>query len=397
MGHLPRSAMSGLELLSMVADMSLEAFALSHSSIPYRRSITSSMPDLPHGSTQRRSLLCNWGMTRMQPDAYFCSECAAEDVLRHGTSYWHRNHQIPGRYWCDRHGIPLRYCQQRDAFFGAPSNLPSPHEAISLEIATEWSRAPNISRFLAIAEGLGSRTSPLDVSSVSKVLKAQALNKMLNCAAREVSGRDLLSDLISESFPLPWLEHIVPSLPMKQKGQIFHRLDGVLRMSNASSSAWVYMLAASVLFETTEQALDALCSPPSIAPARSKRPRQHYKNLNKRALLQTYVECQGHHSVVADRMSLPPHIVKAKLQEAGLPNLVWPRFATKRPRVSADAYYLGGKAFDESARSGGLTTNEMAKLLASSASNFKEVLKAMAQPIKPRRCSFMRDQGQSAH
>jgi hypothetical protein len=37
----------------------------------------------------------------------YCSECAKEDKLSLGLSYWHTAHQLPGYYACHRHQIPL--------------------------------------------------------------------------------------------------------------------------------------------------------------------------------------------------------------------------------------------------------------------------------------------------
>lgn len=268
-GHMPRSKMSGLELLSLVADMPLEAFVLNNSTIPYRRPITFFLPDIPHGSLEIRSLLRKPGMTRIQPGSYFCCECAAEDVQCHGTSYWHRNHQIPGRYWCASHGVPLSVSEQEDAFLYSPSNLLSVCEAFPLEVTTEWSRNADINRFLAIVEGLGSRTSPLDFKAVSKIMKARADKMDPNCGASDASGRRRLSVPICEAFPRPWLELIALSLPAKQRRHVSSQVYALVRMS--SKSAWVYMLAASILFESAEEALQALSSVPMITPPRQNR------------------------------------------------------------------------------------------------------------------------------
>lgn len=40
-----------------------------------------------------------------------CRECMVEDVQRHSTPYWHREHQLPGVWVCQRHG---RWLQSSD-------------------------------------------------------------------------------------------------------------------------------------------------------------------------------------------------------------------------------------------------------------------------------------------
>lgn len=36
-----------------------------------------------------------------------CAQCVADDLARHGRSYWHRKHQLPGVYRCDVHDTVL--------------------------------------------------------------------------------------------------------------------------------------------------------------------------------------------------------------------------------------------------------------------------------------------------
>lgn len=390
LGQLPRSEMSALELLSMTAGISIEPFACLHSAIPYRRSITSYLSNVPHGSRLRRSLWCNWGMTNLQPDAFFCRECIAEDTRRHGVSFWHRSHQIPGRYWCELHGTSLCVTGQADAFLSPPARVTDQYDAFPLQTTLKWANNANIKAFLSIAEGLAVRERPLDVKAVASVLKQLATGKILTHIPTGVAKQGLLSDLVYESFPHQWLERIVPSISAKQSGQVFRRIDGVFAMSNGSSSAWVYILAATVLYESADDALQALGSTISFESKGPRKSRPAKRCLDTNALVSAYIDCQGRHSLVSERLGLPLQLVKAKLQLAGFPNLITSRSSSKEPRAAADAYYLHGKDFDESARIGGLTTNEMARLLATSACNFKGVLKAMDSTPKPRRCSYMR-------
>lgn len=45
--------------------------------------------------------------TKFAPCLQFCTECAAVDLARFGTTYWHRVHQLPGVPLCVHHGMPL--------------------------------------------------------------------------------------------------------------------------------------------------------------------------------------------------------------------------------------------------------------------------------------------------
>lgn len=97
------------ELLSRMAGMTTEQFAQRHTTMPLRRGITSYLPDLIHGSEERKSLLCISGTLRKYPAAFFCKDCVKADIHFHGASYWRRDLQTPGQMWCPKHMTPLHF------------------------------------------------------------------------------------------------------------------------------------------------------------------------------------------------------------------------------------------------------------------------------------------------
>lgn len=209
---MSRKELSCLELLSLMADQPLAQFAQNHSTIPLRRAITSSLPDIPHGSPERRSLLCNFGMVAVRPGAYFCAMCVAEDLSFHGVSYWRRDHQVPGQHWCSKHLTPLGHRKDDAVFLQSPSKCLSDTEAVPMAWIGEAQKNKHVTKFLDVASGLFVRTSPLDVKSVAFALKKRAVCLGLNTVAAPVKNKPLLSDLICDSFPAPWLAPIFPSL-----------------------------------------------------------------------------------------------------------------------------------------------------------------------------------------
>lgn len=393
MEHMSRRELSCLELLSLMANQPLEQFAQYHSTIPLRRAITSSLPDLPHGSPTRRSLLCNFGMVAVRPGAYFCAKCASEDLSFHGVSYWRRDHQVPGQLWCSKHLTPLSYLKDDTAFLRSPSKCLSDAEAIPMAWVGEAQKNKHVNTFIDVASGLFVRTSPLDVKSVAFALKKRAAYLGLNTVAAPVKNKPLLSDLICDSFPAPWLATIFPSLIDKAKGEILHRIDGVLYMANSASSVWSYILAASVLYESADAALNGLFSARTDFADGSKRQRREYKALDSQMLVTTYIESQGCLALVAERLVLPRHQVVSMLREAGLPNLLFVRSDAKKPRAAAEAFYLHDKSFEESADAGGLTSSELAALLRCSGVDFRTTLLAMAEQKSPRGTGVRRTKG----
>jgi hypothetical protein len=389
-----RRELSCLELLSLTGDKSLEAFAQEHSTIPLRRGVTSAMPNLPHGSPTRRSLLCNFGMVAVREGAYFCATCASEDLSNHGVGYWHRTHQIPGQLWCHDHLTPLHYKKTDDAFLlSVSSNLKS-----SSVVPDDWALAAMnnkfVARYMGVAAGLIKRNSPLDVKFVSRALRNQASKKGLNTVAAPVKNKPLLSDLIQESFPTFWLTNVAPSVVGKVKGQILNRVDGVLYLATSASTVWHYILAASVLYESADDALQGLISAKAdFSEVNRPRKRHSYKDLDPKALTAVYVECNGHHALVAERLSLPIHRASAVLRAAGLPNLMGDSPKSKSFRAAADALYIQRKSFDESARIGGLTATEMSDLVRHSAAPFRSTLTAMSDRKEKRGTGVKRTKG----
>lgn len=388
--YMSRRELSCLELLSLMANRPLEEFAQYHSTIPIRRAITSSFPDLTHGSPTRRSLLCNFGMVAARPGAYFCAKCVSDDEAFHGVSYWRRDHQVPGQHWCSKHLTALVHIKDDDAFLRSPSTCHSDVEAVAQEWVVEAKKNKNVTKFLDIASGLFERTSPIGVKFVSFVLKKRALCVGLNAVAAPVRNKLLLSDLICDSFPASWLAPVFPSLIGKARGEILHRIDGVLYMTNSSSSVWSYILAAAVLYDTADEALDGLFSAQMDFQNKPERNRQKYKALEKQELITAYIESQGHHAQVANQLNLPLHQVIFMLRKVGLPNLLLIRSGTKNLREAAEAFYLNEKSFEESANAGGLTSTELATLLRHSGVEFKSTLLAMAKQRRPRGISTNR-------
>jgi hypothetical protein len=389
-----RRDLSCLELLSLTGDKSLEAFALEHSTIPLRRAVTSSMPNLPHGSPTRRSLLYNFGMVAVREGAYFCATCASEDLSNHGVGYWRRAHQIPGQLWCRDHHTPLHYRKTDDAFLQSTSS----YIADASIVPDDWVVAARnnelVLRYTALVCALIKRNLPLDVKFVARALRHQALARGLNTVAAPVKNRPLLSDLIQESFPTFWLTNVAPSVVGKAKGQILNRVDGVLYLATSASTAWHYILAASVLYESAEDALHGLVSAKAdFSKVPRQRSRKTYEDLDPRALAAVYVECNGHHALVAERLSVPIHRASAVLRAAGLPNLMGDNSKSKSIRSAAHALYIQRKSFEESARIGGLTATEMSDLIRYSATPFKSTLTAMSDRKEKRGTGVKRIKG----
>ena len=373
--HLPRHERSSLEPLSAIAELDVQTFVLNHSMIPYRRSITSHVPEIQHGSLTRRTLLYG-GMVGAKEGAYFCSDCVARDLSKHGFSYWRRIHQLPGQLWCPNHLTPLNYVDDSDAFLRTPADHLSYAEMVPSELFAGAVESEHVKRFLVIASKLMKRKSPLDVKFVSWALRrrAEILGLQTNSSGRK---KPLLSDAIGSAFPAKWLLTVLPSLVGKVEGKVLNQVDGVLFMRRSASSAASYILAAATMYDSAEHAMRDLVGASSSIVDVPSRTASVRLEIDDFALIDAYVVSEGRHQDVAKTLSTSLFQVSSLLNDLGLPNLNPGRGGAKNPLATAIAFYIQGLSSASSAAAGKLTMDDVDQIHRKAGPNLKSALLAM--------------------
>lgn len=368
-----RREVSCLELLSKVAATELPRFVWRQTTLPFRRAITSYQPDLAHGSNASRSMLWTSGMRLARTAAFFCPECVQEDQDFHGQSYWRRGHQLPGVLSCPKHDIPLKYIDDGAAFLSPPSQYLSIAQEVDPIWAAEVSKNEVIQRFLEISAGLMDRSSPLEVKSVSAILKAQAMTLGYQTHGGAIKA-PLLSDAVVRAYGRKWLGTVFPVLADKQDGVLLSQMDGVLYLNKSASSVVAYVLASTLLFESADSALNALQSQVNIA-----RNRRGSLNIDPDQLFRAYVEGRGNYSVVATLLAVNRPAITTKLQAAGLPNLN--ETSKQNSLAAAYAFYIEKESLSQSAAKGKIFIEDMEELIRNAdGGGLSDALRAMSRP-----------------
>lgn len=363
--------LSRIKLLAMVAGMELPVFATQHTTLPLRRGITSYQPDLPHGCESNRSMLWTSGMRTARTGAYFCANCAREDLNFHGQSYWRREHQIPGLLWCPKHSTSLWYMDDEAAFLLPPMSLINSAHSVDAEWAEEMAGNETVQRYVQICSSLMVRTSPLAVKAVRGVLQARASSLGFQTHSRSVNG-PLLSDEVIRRCGRTWLATVLPALADKPEGILLNQLDGVLYLATSASGTGAYALACAVLFDSADAAINALTNPMTIS---SEGRRRRKITLSQEELIDAYVQSLGNHAKVASLLGVSVPTVATRLKKAGLPHL-----AQKNMLKLAVAFYLEKRSLPESMALAGISQEALDTLIRTTGGPFLAALKEMKRP-----------------
>lgn len=345
---------SRLELLSRIAGLSTRDFVMRHTTLPLRRGITSYLPYLPHGSEEGRDMLWSTGMRLARTGAYFCEHCAREDVQFHGRSYWRRAHQIPGLLWCQKHLIPLSFTDDRAAFLRAPSSLIGKCQEVDAGWCEKVMANETIARFLAVCDGLMDHPQPFSVAQASEVLREAWMANLGPQASQDEKPSQLFSDLLIERCGRDWLALVLPDLANKADGARLTKIDSIFFTKTSATSAMAYALACAALFQSAEEALNALGTPNPLAD----RPRTRKRiDLDSDTLFAAYIEARGSHAQVAEKLGFLLGTIACRLVAAGLPNMV--ETPSKSTVKALSAFLIERHSLQSSAKAGGISQADL--------------------------------------
>jgi hypothetical protein len=255
-----------------------------------------------------------------RPHAYLCPHCVEEDIDFRGISYWRRLHQLPGVDWCVKHGVALRRCEGIDILEQSPILASDSSLALDGNQVAQAREHPLVARYARIAEGLLTEISQsLHTADVSVLIrdwsKEQGLRVSLN------GKRPLLSDRVAESFPKAWLSLHFPASTRKEAGVFSSWIDGTWFSRKVAASAALYVLALSVMYESSDEALNALANLTPVAVPRKSDVHRMPGAWETGEIVEVWMKHSGNSATIAKDLNLSNCYIRKRLYQAGLPTL----------------------------------------------------------------------------
>lgn len=284
-------------LLSNVLGISIEDFLKYHTLWPILSSII---------SNEQSKLLENLHVGKLNKEFIksksvlkACRLCANEDVEFHGFSYWRKEHQLPGYQRCSKHN------HQLDEFDSITFN--SPYEAIKNSSGPVdvdiYSDNQAINNYMTIVDAWASSMKPIYHLTMTNMMQTKA--KELDLVWSLKSKKKLASDLVFESFPLSWLEKIIPNTLVKVEGSYFGLIDRLFTPQPKASRSCLYALVLSVLYDDPNQALNAVNIASKSTPKIIEKKTEFDSGLRqKRYLKNIFIKNNGNHQSIAKELGL---------------------------------------------------------------------------------------------
>lgn len=230
-------------LLALGYNLEYQPFVQNHTLIPYHRAVVHAKNGnvkSPHGLPYYynpfpiRQLAKQW--------AWFCPQCAIEDMASWGLSYWRRFHQLPGISWCESHErTKLMLVESATAFRHQPHHLidrSSPADNRYEASPEEWDV---IQKFTQICLGLLKIVYPMPREAALVVITG----------SHKTGSPELLNQLTrlahKKSFS-DWLKFNFPDLRV-------NTVDKIGGEAFPLSSTSYFALALALLFDSSEAAL----------------------------------------------------------------------------------------------------------------------------------------------
>lgn len=247
-----------VHLLARATKISLRDFCRRHTMLPFTRAFTIKRPDLAHGDVAGASFTRSRGLSFPQPGVFGCARCIEEDLEFWGYAYFRREHQLPYVILCGKHDEALFWKRGANAAMESPLLAFRSPDELGYVLDPSFCDHPVVSRYRVIAEALLGHEKPISLARVQDVVCDRA--KLLGLRCGEDGRRPALTDLAVKTCPRPWLDVLVENLRGNSNRGYRSSLDHTFATQTLSGQSWLHVLGMSLVFDTAEDALNAVAT-----------------------------------------------------------------------------------------------------------------------------------------
>lgn len=290
----------------------------------------------------------------------YCWQCALEELLSSGYSYWKISHQIPGVLWCSNHGTHLLTATRRDAFNHCPHEIMD--EAINEKIRDlTLDQTELLKRYAFIANQILVQVPDIDSRTASITF-----GKMARCANlrfSKIGTRSTVSNELMKRLPLWWLNEVskVTWIPNKYISSV----DGICSPDATRYTTAMLSLLAALFYEDGELAVAEILKPTPCV--QNKAAGSAFWGSKK--VLDEYIAQHGVVSRVAEQLSMPNSTTSFGLLTQGLPGL-----GRSTAAIRAAHAFLSGESLEDACISHNALCDEVQTLLRISGIKLKNAL-----------------------
>jgi hypothetical protein len=257
-------------------------------------------------------------MRALRPGAYLCRRCVDEDLGFHGMAYWRRDHQRPGVFMCSKHGLVLNHTKDSDAFLRSPVAFTGDEFTIDPDWASRVIDSDIVRRFHAICAECMVRTHSIDEVYAARAIRDRAKAMDLH-SGRGRRTKQLLSSFVRDQLDEAWISATLPELLMQPADSPWAPIDAAALGRRCGISSVVYALILASLFESCDEAINAVLAKPSTQ-RRTYAPSTQ-SVVPEAKLRESYSDQRGRHASVARALGRPYSEVRDRLLAIGLPDL----------------------------------------------------------------------------
>jgi hypothetical protein len=164
-----------------------------------------------------------------------------------------------------------------------------------------------------------------------------------------------------------------PDKPQFEALEVSRKLGAIHLFLDRAASSIAYLIAAALLYETAEEALNSFVNGEKDAHAIGRVPVQHGDDID--LLFSAYVKSEGSYGMTAQVLSRNIDQVGNNLREAGLPNLK--PYENQNIRRALLAFFCEKRSVHESAVLGNITSSVLEAMLRAAGLNLNRVRLSM--------------------